>query len=75
MPIGMNAAATAKNMGITLRAVRIGCHAGSRCCLKAVSVTIQPKRQNINLCKYLLDKPYEKCFKKLTSWFFRLGFL
>jgi len=43
MPIGINAAATAKNMGITLRAVRIGCHAGSRCCLNAVSVTI-PKQ-------------------------------
>jgi len=39
-PIGINAAATAKNIGIPLRAVRIGCHAGSRCCLNAVSVII-----------------------------------
>lgn len=37
-PIGINAAATAKNIGITFRAVRIGCHAGSRCCLNAVSI-------------------------------------
>lgn len=37
IPIGTNAAATPKNIGITLRAVRIGCHAGSRCCLNAVS--------------------------------------
>jgi len=43
MPIGTNATATAKNMGITLRAVRIGCHAGNRCCLNAVSVII-PKQ-------------------------------
>lgn len=33
----MNAAATAKNIGMTLRAVRIGCQAGRRCCLNAVS--------------------------------------
>jgi len=61
MPIGINAAATAKNMGITLRAVRIGCHAGSRCCLNAVSIII-PKHKNINLCKYLLNILYEQFF-------------
>lgn len=36
-PIGMNAIPTTKNVGNTVPAVRIGCHAGNFCCLKALS--------------------------------------
>jgi hypothetical protein len=37
-PIGAKMMATMKSVGRTVFGVRIGCHALSRCCLKAVSV-------------------------------------
>lgn len=37
-PSGINAMPIAKNAGNTVFAVRIGCHAGSLCCLNFVSV-------------------------------------
>ena len=37
-PRGINAMPIAKNAGITVPAVRMGCHAGSFCCLNFVSV-------------------------------------
>jgi hypothetical protein len=36
-PRGINAMPMAKNAGRTVPAVRIGCHAGSLCCLNFVS--------------------------------------
>lgn len=38
IPIGIKANPIIKNVGNTVPAVRIGCHAGSFCCLKALSV-------------------------------------
>ena len=38
MPIGIKANPIMKKVGKTVPAVRIGCHAGSFCCLKALSV-------------------------------------
>lgn len=43
-PIGMNAIPITKKVGNTVPAVKIGCHAGNFCCLKALSV-------NTNLCE------------------------
>ena len=37
MPIGINATPMTKKVGSTVPAVNIGCHAGSRCCLNALS--------------------------------------
>lgn len=39
MPTGMNAMPITKNVGRTVPAVSMGCHAGSLCCLKAESKT------------------------------------
>lgn len=36
IPIGMKISPITKNAGNTVPAVRIGCHAGKRCCLNAV---------------------------------------
>lgn len=38
MPIGMKATPIIKKVGRTVPAVKIGCQAGKRCCLKALSV-------------------------------------
>jgi len=40
MPTGINAMPITKNVGKTVPAVNIGCHAGSRCCLNALSVKV-----------------------------------
>ena len=37
IPIGINATPITKKVGKTVPAVNIGCHAGNRCCLIAVS--------------------------------------
>ena len=37
IPIGINATPMTKNVGKTVPAVNMGCHAGSLCCLKALS--------------------------------------
>jgi hypothetical protein len=37
MPIGIKATPMMKNVGNTVPAVRMGCQAGKRCCLKALS--------------------------------------
>ena len=37
MPMGMKATPMTKKVGRTVPAVRMGCHAGRRCCLKALS--------------------------------------
>lgn len=37
-PIGINTKPMIKNTGKAVFAVMIGCHAGKRCCLKAVSI-------------------------------------
>jgi len=37
IPIGMNVKPIIKKTGRAVLAVVIGCHAGKRCCLKAVS--------------------------------------
>ena len=37
MPIGINATPITKKVGRTVPAVNMGCHAGSRCCLNALS--------------------------------------
>jgi hypothetical protein len=39
IPIGINNKPIIKNTGNAVSAVIIGCHAGKRCCLKAVSIT------------------------------------
>lgn len=44
MPTGMKAIPITKKVGSTVPAVRIGCHAGSLCCLNALSA-----RQRSNL--------------------------
>jgi hypothetical protein len=38
--MGIKAIPMTKNVGRTVPAVKIGCHAGKRCCLKALSVKI-----------------------------------
>jgi hypothetical protein len=38
IPIGMKATPMMKKVGKTVPAVRMGCQAGNRCCLKALSV-------------------------------------
>jgi hypothetical protein len=40
MPTGMNAMPITKNVGKTVPAVKIGCQAGNRCCLNALSAQI-----------------------------------
>lgn len=50
-PIGMNAIPITKNVGRTVLAVRIGCHAGNFCCLNALSV----KRRNFQLMPVSLE--------------------
>ena len=37
IPIGINATPITKKVGRTVPAVNIGCHAGKRCCLNALS--------------------------------------
>lgn len=39
-PIGINAIPITKNAGKTVPAVKMGCHAGSFCCLNALSENI-----------------------------------
>lgn len=41
MPTGMNAMPITKNVGKTVPAVSIGCHAGNLCCLNALSEKIK----------------------------------
>ena len=40
----MNATPMTKNVGRTVPAVNIGCHAGSLCCLNALSIIIKIDR-------------------------------
>jgi len=57
MPTGINAMPITKNVGKTVPAVNIGCHAGSRCCLNALSVKV------IKLHCYIFNASY---FLQLT---------
>lgn len=41
MPTGINATPITKNVGRTVPAVSIGCQAGNRCCLNALSAYSQ----------------------------------
>ncbi len=58
IPIGMNIKPIIKKTGRAVFAVMIGCHAGKRCCLKAVSRINNNRRKKI------------KNEIKPTSWFF-----
>ena len=50
MPIGIKATPMMKNVGKTVPAVKMGCHAGNLCCLKALS-----KKKENRLMKQRLD--------------------
>jgi hypothetical protein len=62
MPTGMNAMPITKNVGKTVPAVKIGCHAGNRCCLNALSAQIIKLYCSLFNKDYLYHQPF------LTPW-------
>ena len=78
-PSGTNITPITKKVGITLFAVITGCHAGSLCCLNAVSIKVTNKwvcaitkcytKLNIHICICICrrQKQYEHAEKSLPS--------
>lgn len=63
MPTGINANPIIKKVGKTVPAVRIGCHAGSFCCLKALP----------NKRKKCIHNKEKNILLVLKDWFTWLG--
>lgn len=61
IPIGMNSIPVTKNVGRTVLAVRIGCHAGNFCCLNALSERLKHTNtitKNYNIfCERSIQEP------------------
>lgn len=53
MPMGMKATPMMKKVGRTVPAVKMGCHAGKRCCLKALSASVTIKTNEKKVQKVL----------------------
>lgn len=51
MPIGIKANPIIKKVGKTVPAVRIGCHAGNFCCLKALSIEREKEKKEFIMKK------------------------
>ena len=69
MPIGIKATPMMKNVGKTVPAVKMGCHAGNLCCLKALSKTtengLETMKQRLDLIlvdNYWSIDSYSKVF-------------